>query len=268
VALFIASILSLLAGVFASAQPIRNTERIETVRTLLRSVETKDRAAEGVISSKKFIQHDLRIANGRGGFTAFLSGLPGGTTVRTVRIFADGDYVVAQSEYHVSGDKVVFDVFRFEGREIVEHWDNAQDKCPAPNVSGRTQLDGPTQVLDLDKTDANKAVMIGYFRDVVLGGQSGRAAEYKAQDLFHQHNCDGADNPAGLQPKHAFKITTLHKALGQGNFVLMMSDGVFDGQPTAFYDLYRMDAGKQVEHWDVLEAILPSSEWKNTNGKF
>jgi predicted SnoaL-like aldol condensation-catalyzing enzyme len=68
--------------------------------------------------------------------------------------------------------------------------------------------------------------------------------------------------------KHVFKITTLHKVLGQGNFVLMMSDGVFDGQPTAFYDLYRMDAGKQVEHWDVLEAIPPSSEWKNANGKF
>jgi hypothetical protein len=27
-------------------------------------------------------------------------------------------------------------------------------------------------------------------------------------------------------------------------------------------------AGKQVEHWDVLEAIPPSSEWKNANGKF
>jgi predicted SnoaL-like aldol condensation-catalyzing enzyme len=48
----------------------------------------------------------------------------------------------------------------------------------------------------------------------------------------------------------------------------MMSDGVFDGQPTAFYDLYRMDAGRQVEHWDVLEPIPPSSEWKNGNGKF
>jgi hypothetical protein len=71
VALLIASILSLLAELFASAQPIRNTERIETVRTLLRSVETKDRAAQGVISSKGVIQHNLRIANERGGFAAF-----------------------------------------------------------------------------------------------------------------------------------------------------------------------------------------------------
>jgi predicted SnoaL-like aldol condensation-catalyzing enzyme len=266
--MLIHSMLFLLAGVLASAQPVRGTERIETVRAFLKSFETKGRTALGVISSKQFIQHSPRIADGRGGFTAFLSGALGGTAVRTVRIFADGDYVVAQSEYHLSGDKVVFDVFRFEGKEILEHWDNTQDKCPAPNVSGRTQIDGPTQVIDLDKTDANKALLNGYFRDVVLGGQSDKGAQYKSEDQFHQHNCDGADNPSGLQPKHVFKITTLHKVLGQGNFVLMMSDGVFDGQPTAFYDLYRMDAGKQVEHWDVLETIPPPAEWKNSNGKF
>ncbi len=40
-----------------------------------------------------------------------------------MRIFADGDFVVAQSEYDFFGPKVGFDVFRFEGGEIVEHWD-------------------------------------------------------------------------------------------------------------------------------------------------
>jgi predicted SnoaL-like aldol condensation-catalyzing enzyme len=47
---------------------------------------------------------------------------------------------------------------------------------------------------------------------------------------------------------------------------LLRADGV--QQPTAVYDLYRMNAGKQVEHWDVLEAVPLSSEWKNANGKF
>ena len=266
--LLVFSLLLLLTSDLISAQTSDENKRIDAVRALLKSIETKDQRALRVISSTQFIQHDARVPDGRDAFKAVLLGAARGTTVRTARIVADGNFVVAQSEYGGSGHKVTFDVFRFEGKEIVEHWDNAQDTCPAPNVSGRTQLDGPTQVLDLDKTDANKALMNGYFRDVVLGGQSAKAVEYKAQDLFHQHNCDGADNPAGLQPQHVFKITTLHKVLGQGNFVLMMSDGVFDGQPTAFYDLYRMEAGKQVEHWDVLEAIPPSSEWKNANGKF
>ena len=62
-----------------------------------------------------------------------------------------------------------------------------------------------------------------------------------------------------------------HKVLGQGNFVLMISEGLFDGIPTAFYDLYRLEKGKQVEHWDVLETISlqrAPAEGKNSNGKF
>ena len=41
-----------------------------------------------------------------------------------------------------------------------------------------------------------------------------------------------------------------------------------DAKLTAFYDLYRIENGRQVEHWDVLETIPPSNQWKNPNGKF
>jgi predicted SnoaL-like aldol condensation-catalyzing enzyme len=47
----------------------------------------------------------------------------------------------------------------------------------------------------------------------------------------------------------------------------MMSEGLFDGKPTAFYDLYRLEEGKQVEHWVALETIPPPAEWENSNGK-
>lgn len=60
----------------------------------------------------------------------------------------------------------------------------------------------------------------------------------------------------------------VHKVLGKGNFVLTMSEGKFGGQPTAYYDLFSVANGKIAEHWDVMETILPESEWKNTNGKF
>ena len=84
----------------------------------------------------------------------------------------------------------------------------------------------------------------------------------------HQHNCDGEDNKSGFQtktgifakPGFVFKYTKVHKILGQGNFVLVMSEGLFDAKPTAFYDLYRIENGKQVEHWDVLETIPQSDQ--------
>jgi predicted SnoaL-like aldol condensation-catalyzing enzyme len=60
-----------------------------------------------------------------------------------------------------------------------------------------------------------------------------------------------------LSSKFVNVTESAHKVLGQGNFVLMMSEGLFDGKPTAFYDLYRLEEGKQVEHWDVLDNDPP-----------
>jgi predicted SnoaL-like aldol condensation-catalyzing enzyme len=64
------------------------------------------------------------------------------------------------------------------------------------------------------------------------------------------------------------KYDRVHKILGEGNFVLVIAEGSFGDQPTAYYDLFRIENGKIVEHWDTLEAIPARSEWKNPNGKF
>ena len=62
---------------------------------------------------------------------------------------------------------------------------------------------------------------------------------------------------------------TDYKVLGQGNFVLTMSEGKFGkGEHTSFYDLFRIENGQIVEHWDVIAPIEPKTDWKNTNGKF
>ena len=36
----------------------------------------------------------------------------------------------------------------------------------------------------------------------------------------------------------------------------------------SFYDLFRVEEGLVVEHWDTTEAVPPESVWKNDNGKF
>ena len=47
-----------------------------------------------------------------------------------------------------------------------------------------------------------------------------------------------------------------------------MSEGRFGSQPTAYYDLFRVEYDRIVEHWDVLQAIPARETWKNENGKF
>jgi predicted SnoaL-like aldol condensation-catalyzing enzyme len=64
------------------------------------------------------------------------------------------------------------------------------------------------------------------------------------------------------------KYDVIHRVLGEGNFVLTVSEGSFGGAPTAFYDLFRVERGTIAEHWDTLETIPPREQWKNANGKF
>jgi predicted SnoaL-like aldol condensation-catalyzing enzyme len=231
------TMLSITCGAALAAQ-LTPAQRIDRVTTLLKSPETRDLRPLAYIGSS-YTQHNLQVTDGPGGVMELVLHPPAGATVHTVRTFADGDYVVAQTDYDFGGPKVGFDVFRFDGDKIVEHWDNLQDKCAASNPSGRTQLDGHTKVTDFAKSDANKLLMKRYFDDVVLGGQRDKIAQYRSADNFHQHNCDGEDNKSGFQnktgifakPGFVFKYTNIYKILGQEKFVLLMSEDLFDPTP-------------------------------------
>ena len=61
---------------------------------------------------------------------------------------------------------------------------------------------------------------------------------------------------------------TVHYVLGEGNFILVVSEGSINGQPTAFYDMFRTQDGRIAEHWDTVSTIPPESDWQNDNGKF
>ena len=58
----------------------------------------------------------------------------------------------------------------------------------------------------------------------------------------------------------------VHMVVAEGNFVFTASEGKLGGKPTAFYDLFRVEDGKIVEHWDVI-ADIPA-EMAHDNGKF
>ena len=64
------------------------------------------------------------------------------------------------------------------------------------------------------------------------------------------------------------KYDRIHQVLGEGDFVLVVSEGSFGGKPTSFYDLFRVEGGKIAEHWDTIETIPAKNDWKNQNGKF
>ena len=243
---------------------------------LLKSIETGAEGPVAYINPEKYTQHNLAVGDGLAGFGAVLQALPKGSAkVQTVRAFEDGDFVVTHTDYNFFGPKAGFDVFRFEDGLIVEHWDNLIEKAP-PNPSGHTQFDGPTEIEDLEQTSSNKALVQSFVQTILSDGDMDKIGDFIAGDNYIQHNPGIADGLSGLgqaleaMAKQGITMvyTNVHRVIGEGNFVLAISEGTFADQPTSFYDLFRVENGKIVEHWDIMETILPKEEWKNQNGKF
>ncbi|GJL99551.1 MAG: polyketide cyclase [Methyloligella sp.] len=248
----------------------------EKVKQLLKSIETGNQKPVSYINPQKYIQHNLNVKDGLAGFGEVLSQLPKGSAkVNTVRTFRDGNYVFTHTEYNFFGPKIGFDIFRFEDGLIVEHWDNLQ-QTENKTASGRTQIDGPTIPTDLDKTLENKALVKNFIDDILLNGKVDKITTYISKKKYHQHNpnvSDGLDALGKALAKMAKAGTPMtyqksHIILGEGNFVLSVAEGKFLGKHVSFYDLFRIENGKIVEHWDTIEEITSKDKQQNQNGKF
>lgn len=244
---------------------------------LLKSIETGDSSPVSYINPNKYIQHNLAAGDGLAGFDEVLHALPKDSArVNTVRVFQDGKYVFTHTGYNFFGPKIGFDIFRYENGQIVEHWDNLQETPTAANPSGHTMIDGPTKATDLDKTAENKALVKAFIQEILVEGKMEKLAGYFDGDNYIQHNPHIADQLSGLgaaleamaKQDITMKYEQVHHVLGEGNFVLAVSEGAFAGHHSSFYDLFRIENGKIAEHWDTIETIPAKEQWKNNNGKF
>lgn len=257
------------------------TKNIENAKALIETFATGNADKAAHLLAEGYIQHNLTYGTGRDAFVGsvqYLASAPVKTTVRNIRAFEDGDKVFLHTVYDFAGagEQVAFDIFRFDDDgKICEHWDNLAAKAE-PNPSGRTQIDGQQEARDLDKTEANREIVKNFLVDVMRGKNPEKTPEYFAGDAYLQHNTAIADGLSGLgaalgaMAKQGIEMIydTTHMVLAQGDMVLGVSEGSFGGEPTSFYDLWRVEDGKIAEHWDVMETIAKHDTWANENGKF
>jgi predicted SnoaL-like aldol condensation-catalyzing enzyme len=240
----------------------------------------KDATAVDRYFGESFIQHDPNLADGLAGMKSFAAEVASSPTadITIYRTLVDGDFVLLHSRYQgvgrYAGSAIAFDLFRFKDGKIVEHWGGQEPETP-PNLSGRTQVDGPTEVLDREKTEANRTLVRTYRETVMVSLRFDRIEEFIEGAHYAQHASKIGDGIARLRDRIASVakeggqlFLTPRRFVAEGNFVLVLTEGELPSGPTALYDLFRVENGKIVEHWDVLTPIPPRDQWKNSNGPF
>jgi len=251
--------------------------RKKQICALLKGIETGDPSSVTVVNQDKYIQHNPQTHEGGEGLAALFKRLSKSNPhVNIVRVFEDGDYIFAHTEYDFSTSNIGFEVFKFEGDQTVEHWDNIQPRL-GPNSSGHTMVDGPTEAIDLEKTELNRKTVSSFANEILINGQLDNLKNYIDKNNYIEHNPRLSDSLSSLHKilsevesgnTNIIRYEKNHRILAEGNFVLSVSEGSYDGAHSAFYDLFRLASGKIVEHWDTTEKIPPRIEWKNDNGKF
>src|ERR1700752_4340140 len=216
----------------------------------------KDVAAVDRYFGESFMQHDPNLADGLAGMKSFAAEVASSPApdITIYRTLVDGDFVLLHSRYQgigrYSGPQIAFDLFRFKDGKIVEHWGGQEPETP-PNLSGRTQVDGPTEVLDREKTEANRALVRTYREAGMVSLRFDRIEEFIEGAHYAQHASKIGDGIARLRDRIASVakeggqlFLTPRRFVAQGNFVLVLSEGELPFGPTALYDLFRIENGE------------------------
>lgn len=253
----------------------------EIVGTFLGAVIKNDPETMRELANADYIQHNPFLPTGLEPFIEMLPVLQkNGTTAENIRMFQDGNYVFMHNIWRNAKpfgaeEMVSFDIIRLDEQgKVAEHWD-AMTPLVKETVNGRTQTDGPTEVKDLNNTEANKALAKALVEDVLMGKNPNKITDYISAETYHQHNPDIKDGLQGIveaveyltSQNNMFQYTKIHKVLGEGNFVLTVSEGKWNNTNNVFYDLFRIENDKVVEHWDVIQPI-PTEGLANQNGMF
>lgn len=247
-------------------------------KALFEMFTAKNSDAIDTYLGSNYIQHDSFMPNGPEPVRALVQKLATKTDFQyeNFRILANENFAVAHGRYTgwLPAPQVVFDIFRIENGKLVEHWSGLQDEI-VETKSKRSMLDGPTEPIGDEETSKQSAALVHQFLDqVLIHHKMDTLANYFDGDTYYQHNPHVADGLSGLgaalqawaQQGIHMVYTKIHKLVADGNLVFSHCEGTFAGKPYAFCDLFRVEKGKILEHWDVMQPI--PTEYKHQNGFF
>ncbi len=229
-------------------------------------------------SGDRYTQHSTGVKDGSQGFMDFFKDFLERTKdrdIRVIRAIEDGNFVFVQVFQDIDNGEakwITTDMFDTDDNDkLIEHWDVISPyKEISESVNGNDMILGGFELKDLDKTEENKAVVRSFFVDIFQNRNHKDLGKYISTEKYIQHNPNVPDGFEAVQVFLAtqdFNYDFIFKVMGQGDHVVSYGKSTYNGQEFAVFDLFRIENGKIVEHWDNMEPIPPREEWANT-GKF
>jgi len=124
------------------------------------------------------------------------------------------------------------------------------------------------------KLEANKQLVLAFYEQII-GRKDFDAGRKFMGDNYRQHAPYAADGPEGLRtfvnwfkenfPNHRYEVKRI---LAEGDFVMLHLHGVGGPNPhgESVVDIFRVENGKVVEHWDIIQPIPDTAD--NANSMF
>ena len=127
---------------------------------------------------------------------------------------------------------------------------------------------------DDKQEEANKQTVLAFY-EAALNQKDFAAAERYIGPRYTQHNPNAADGPAGfkkfidfLREKYPQSHSDIKQAFADGDYVILHVHAVREPNTlgSAIVDIFKLENGKIVEHWDVIQPVPEKSA--NNNGMF
>ncbi len=121
---------------------------------------------------------------------------------------------------------------------------------------------------------ANKAAVLAFYEKGLNQKDADAALKYVG-DRYVQHNPNAADGPEGfrqfiafLRDKYPASHSEIKRVFTDGDYVILHVHAVREPgtRGNAIIDIFRLEGGKIVEHWDAVQPIPEKAA--NGNGMF
>lgn len=127
---------------------------------------------------------------------------------------------------------------------------------------------------DAQQQEANKKAVVEFYEKAINQKDFEAAAKYLGS-RYTQHNPNAPDGPEGLKAflqflkeKFPGSRSEIKRVFADGDYVILHVHAVREPgtRGNAIIDIFKLENGKIVEHWDVVQPIPEKAA--NTNGMF